>query len=205
MGNLFKRRNEMAEETTFSIVNQAVADPSTVGLASFGIALFTLSFYNAGIVGPNAISILIPMALLTALIHFFACLSGFKKNELFTAVVFGIYGMFWAVWGLINLGCALKWFALDAKALMIFCIAYTIFTAIIFIATLVTNLVVIATLAALLGVFLLLDFGLAGNPALITYAGYLGIIDGLLALYLTAAGLFGVMFGRPVLPVFPVK
>jgi len=195
----------MAEETTFSIVNQAVADPSTVGLASFGIALFTLSFYNAGIVGPNAISILIPLALLTGLIHFFACMSGFKKNELFTALVFGIYGMFWAVWALINLGCALKWYELDAKTLMIFCIAYTIFTAIILVATLVTNRAVIATLAVLLAVFLLLDFGLAGNPGLIVWAGYLGMIDGLLALYLTAAGLFGVMYGRPILPVGPVK
>ena len=195
----------MAEETTFNIVNQAVADPSTVGLASFGIALFTLSFLNAGIVGPNAISILIPLSLLTGLIHFFACLSGFKKNELFTALVFGIYGMFWAVWGLINLGVSLKLYELDAKTLMMFCIAYTIFTAIIFIATLVTNMVVILTLAVLLAVFLLLDFGLAGSPGLIVWAGYLGMIDGLLALYLTAAGLFGVMYGRPVLPVGPVK
>ncbi len=195
----------MAEETTFSIVNNAVADPSTVGLASFGIALFTLSFLNAGIVGPNAISILIPLALLTGLIHFFACLSGFKKNELFTAVVFGIYGMFWAIWGLINLGVALKWYELDAKTLMVFCIAYTIFTAIIFIATLVTNKAVILTLALLLAVFLLLDFGLAGSPGLIVYAGYIGMVDGLMALYLTAAGLLATMYGRPVLPVGPVK
>jgi hypothetical protein len=205
MGNLFKRRNEMAEETTFSIVNQAVADPSTVGLASFGIALFSLSFLNAGIVGPNAISVLIPLALLTGLVHFFACLSGFKKNELFTALVFGIYGMFWAIWALINLGVALKWYELDVKTLMIFCIAYTIFTAIILVATLVTNKVVIATLAVLLAVFLLLDFGLAGNPGLIVWAGYAGMIDGLLALYLTAAGLFSVMYGRSILPVGPVK
>ena len=195
----------MADETTFSIVNTAVADPSTVGLASFGIALFTLSFLNAGIVGPNAISILIPLSLLTALIHFFACMTGFKKNELFTAVVFGIYGMFWAVWGLINLGVSLKWYELDAKTLMIFCIAYTIFTAIIFIATLVTNKAVILTLAVLLAVFLLLDFGLAGSPGMIVWAGYLGMIDGLLALYLTAAGLLGAMYGRSVLPVGPVS
>jgi succinate-acetate transporter protein len=195
----------MAEETTFSIVNKAIADPSTVGLASFGIALFTLSFLNAGIVGPNAISVLIPLAAITALIHFFACLNGFKKDELFTALVFGIYGMFWAVWSLINLGCALKWYELDVKTLMVFLIAYTIFTFIIFIATLVTNKVVILTLAVLLAVFLLLDFGLAGSPGLIVYAGYLGMIDGLLALYLAAAGILGALYGRTVLPVGPVK
>jgi succinate-acetate transporter protein len=200
-----REEEEMAEETTFSIVNKAIADPSTVGLASFGIALFTLSFLNAGIVGPNAISVLIPLAAITGLIHFFACLNGFKKDELFTALVFGIYGMFWAVWSLINLGCALKWFELDAKTLMIFLIAYTIFTFIIFIATLVTNYAVILTVGVLLIVFRLLDFGLAGNPALIGYAGYLGMLDGLLALYLTAAGILNTLYGKTIVPVGPVK
>lgn len=195
----------MAEENAFNVINQAIADPSTVGLASFGIALFTLSFLNAGIVGPNAISVLIPLALITSLIHFFACMNGFKKNELFTALVFGIYGMFWAVWALINFGCALKWFSLDVRTLMIFMIAYTIFTAIIFSATFVTNKAVILTLAVLLAVFLLLDFGLAGYPKYVVWAGYLGMIDGLLALYLTAAGILSALYGRSVLPVGPVK
>ncbi len=195
----------MAEENAFNVINQAIADPSTVGLASFGIALFTLSFLNAGIVGPNAISVLIPLALITALIHFFACMNGFKKNELFTALVFGIYGMFWAVWSMINFGCALKWFSLDIKTLMIFMIAYTIFTAIIFFATFATNKAVILTLAVLLAVFLCLDFGLAGHPEYVVFAGYLGMIDGLLALYLTAAGILGALYGRPILPVGPVS
>jgi hypothetical protein len=200
----------MSDETTTNVVNQAVADPSTVGLASFGIALFTLSFHNAGLLGPNDMSVIIPMALITGLIHFFACLNGFKKNELFTALVFGLYGMFWASYALINFIVSLKWIELDAKALMIFLIAYTIFTGIIFISTFPTNKVVILTLAVLLAVFLCLDFGLAAVIAgketkLITMAGYLGMIDGLLALYLTAAGLFAANFGRSVLPVGPVK
>jgi succinate-acetate transporter protein len=200
----------MSDQTTFNVVNQAVADPSTVGLASFGIALFTLSFHNAGLLGPNDMSVIIPLALVTGLIHFFACLNGFKKNELFTAVVFGLYGMFWATYALINFIVSLKWIELDAKALMIFLIAYTIFTGIIFISTFPTNKVVILTLAILLAVFLCLDFGLAAVIAgketkLIVMSGYLGMIDGLLALYLTAAGLFAANFGRSVLPVGPVK
>jgi hypothetical protein len=199
----------MSDETTYNVVNQAVADPSTVGLASFGIALFTLSFHNAGLLGPNDMSVIIPLALVTGLIHFFACLTGFKKNELFTAVVFGIYGMFWASYALINFIVSLKWIELDAKALMIFLIAYTIFTGIIFISTFPTNKVVILTLAVLLAVFLCLDFGLAAVIAgketkLIVISGYLGMIDGLLALYLTAAGLFAANFGRSVLPVGPM-
>ncbi len=194
----------MAEESTVNVVNQAIADPSTVGLASFGIALFVLSFSLAGILGPDAVSITIPLALITGLIHFFASLNGFKKNELFTALVFGIYGMFWAVHGLINLGAVLKWYELDVNALQILLVAYTIFTAIIFFATLVTNKAVILTLGVLLAVFLCLDFGLSGRPQLVTIGGYLGMIDGLLALYLCAAGILATMYGRSVLPVGPV-
>jgi hypothetical protein len=194
----------MAEESTVNVVNQAIADPSTVGLASFGISLFVLSFSLAGILGPNAVSITIPLALITSLIHFFVCLNGFKKNELFTALVFGIYGMFWAVHALINLGAALKWYELDVNALQVFLVAYTVFTAIIFFATLVTNMAVILTIAVLLAVFLCLDFGLSGRPQLVIWAGYLGMIDGLLALYLCAAGILSAMYGRSVLPVGPV-
>ena len=197
----------MAAEENISImeVRHHEADPSTVGLASFGIALFTLSFQNAGIIGPNAVSIIIPLAMITGLIHFFAALTGFRKNELFTALVFGIYGMFWVVYSLINLGVALKWYVLDPNALLVFLIAYTIFTIYVLIASFVTNVAVILTLIVLLLVFLLLDFGLAGHPSLIVWAGYAGIIDGLLALYVSAAGLIGTLYGKPVLPVGPVS
>jgi succinate-acetate transporter protein len=183
------------------VKHTATADPSTVGLASFGIGLFTLSFQNAGLIGPNAVSIIIPLAMIVGLIHFFAALAGFKKDELFAALVFGIFGMFWVVWSLINLGVALKWYTLDASALLVFLIAYTIFTAIILISALKTNTAVILTLIVLLVVFVLLDIGLAGAPGLIKVAGYLGILDGLMALYLSAAGIFGAMYGRSVLPV----
>jgi succinate-acetate transporter protein len=200
----FFRGGVQMQEQTFNIVNQAVADPSTVGLASFGIGLFTLSFLNAGLIGPNSISIIIPLAVLVGLIHFFACLNGFKKNELFTGLVFGIYGMFWVVYGLINFGVAVKWYVMDANALLVFLVAYTIFNTYVLVASFVTNWAVILTLALLEVVFLLLDFGLAGHPGLIVYAGYIGMVDGLMALYISAAGLLASLWGRSVLPVGPI-
>jgi uncharacterized protein len=199
-------------DTNVVEVKQAIADPSSVGLASFGIALFTLSFTNAGILGANAQSVITPLALFVGLIHFFAALNGFKKNELFTALVFGIYGMFWATYGLINLLAAAKVFTFDAQAFLVFLVAYTIFTVYVLIASLVTNRAVILTLAALLVVFLLLDLGLAPvlsggapNGTLVTWAGYIGIIDALLAFYLSAAALLEALHGRSVLPVGPVQ
>jgi len=195
-----------SESTTVNVVNQAIADPSTVGLGSFSIGLFTLSFFNAGLIGPNAVSVLIPMAFFVGIIHFFAAIFGFKKNELFTALVFGVFGMFWCIWSILNLGCALKWFELDANALLVFLIAYTIFTGIIFIGTLVTNMAVISLLGLLLAVFVCLDLGLAGIAAKgIVWGGYIGIIDGLIGFYIMAAGILNTLYGRTVLGVGPVK
>jgi len=194
----------MAEETTFSIVNQAIADPSTVGLASFGIGLFTLSFQNAGIIGPKAVGVIIPLALIVGLIHLIACVNGFKKNELFTGLAFGIYGMFWIVYSLINLGVVLKWYELDTNTLLVFLVAYTIFAFYLWVASFVTNKAVIWTLGLLLAVFVLLDLGLAGYPPCITLAGYVGIVCGFSALYVSAAGVINTLYGRTVLPVGPI-
>lgn len=187
-------------------IKEAIADPTALGITSFGLSLFVLSFYNAGIVGANAMSVIVPMALVTALIHWFATWYGFRKNELFTAVVFGIYGMFWACYALINIGVAAKLFELDATTLLLFLIVYTIFTFYVFIATLVTNRIVIITLFFLLIVFLLLDFGVAGNNAtLLKWGGYVGMFDGLLALYISAMILLNTMYGKTILPAGILK
>ena len=195
------------EERKVYVVNEAVADPTVLGITSFGISLFTLSFANAGLVGPNAASIFVPLALITALMHYITCLNGFKKNEIFTALVFGIYGMFWNVFAFIFIFSAAKLFTIDGGELFWFCIAYTIFTVYVLIASLVTNKAVILTLFVLLLTFVCLDIGYAGagNPAFVVYAGYTGIIDGLLALYISAMILLNTMYGRTVLPAGAVK
>lgn len=193
------------EENKVYEVKEAIADPTTLGITSFGLALFVLSFYNAGIIGPNSMFIIVPLALLTGFIHFVTAYFGFKKNELFTVLAFGVYGMFWTIYGYLQIGLAVKWFTFDAQAFLIYCIAFTIFTFYLFIATLVTNRAVIITIFLLFVVFVLLDLGLAGYPSMGVLAGYVGIIDGLMALYISAAGILGVMYGRSVLPVGPVK
>lgn len=179
-----------------------IADPSTVGLASFGIGLFCLAFVVAGLVGPGAMAVIIPLALGVALIHFVSGTFGFIKGELFTALAFYGYGLFWFSFAIMQLGVVLKWFAPDASILLIYYIAWTIFTAFIFIATLVTNTAVILTIGTLLVIFVLLVLSIAlANPVLGVYAGYLGIYTALNALYITAGSILNTMYGRTVLPM----
>ncbi|MGC8492091.1 MAG: acetate uptake transporter [Syntrophobacteraceae bacterium] len=191
----------MAEQTNNNAANQPIADPSTVGLAAFAIALFTLSFLNAGVIGPKGVSTMIPLALISGVIQIIVAFYGFRKNELFTALVFGLYGMFWIVYSLINLGVALKWYELDATALLFFIIAYAIFSLYVLVASFATNAAVIITVFLLFAVFVLVSIGLAGFPSFIAVAGYVGIADALMAFYVSAAGLLGTLYGRSVLPV----
>lgn len=186
----------MSEEKVFVVKENNIADPSTVGLASFGIALFCLSFVNAGLVGAGSIGLIIATALICGgLIHIIVGLWGFVKNELFTALVFGTFGAFWTIFSLFQLGVVLKWFEVDPGMMTVFFVAWTIFTFFIWIATLVTNKAVIIVITTLLIVFILLDLGMA------QMAGYVGIFTALAALYTSAAGLLNTMYGKQVLPV----
>ena len=78
------------------------------------------------------------------------------------------------------------------------------FSVYLFIASFVTNKAVIWTVGLLLAVFVLLDLGLAGYPPCITLAGYVGIVCGVSALYISAAGVINTLYGRSVLPVGPI-
>ena len=186
----------MSEEKVYVVKENSIADPSTVGLASFGIDLFCLSFVNAGLVGAGSIGLIIATALICGgLVHIMVALWGFLKNELYTALVFGTYGAFWTIFSLFQLGVVLKWFEVDPGMMTIFFIAWTIFTFFVWVATLATNTAVIIVITTLLIVFILLDLGLG------QLAGYLGIFTALAALYTSAAGLLNTMFGKQVLPV----
>ncbi len=183
-------------EKVFVLQENNIADPSTVGLAAFAIALFCLSFLNAGLVGAGSIGLIIAIALISGgLIHIIVALWGFFKNELFTAIVFGAYGAFWIIFALFQLGVVLKWFEVDPGMMTVFFIAWTIFTLIVWVATLVTNTAVIIVITSLLIVFILLDLGLG------QLAGYVGIFTSLAAFYTAAACLLNTMYGKQVLPV----
>lgn len=179
-----------------------IADPSTIGLASFGIGLFCLAFVVAGIVGPAAMAVIIPLALSVAVVHFFAGTFGFIKGELFTALAFNIYGLFWLSFGIMQFGVAMKWFAPDAAILLVYYLAWTLFTAYVFIATLVTCTAVILAIGTLLIIFALLTLSIyLSSPVLGVYAGYLGIYTAINALYISAGGLLNTMYGYSVLPM----
>lgn len=179
-----------------------IADPTTMGIASFGIGLFVLAFMIAGIIPADAIGVIIPLAISVSVVHFFAGTFGYIKGELFTALAFNIYGMFWLFFGLMNFGVVMGWFAPDAMTVGVLYLTWTIFTLIVFIATLRTATAVILCIGTLLIVFALLTLSVfLVSPVLGMYAGYIGIFTALCAFYICAAGLINPMYERAVLPM----
>lgn len=159
-----------------------------------------MSCLNAGLTGPEALGVIIPLSLACGgLMHIIVALWGFVKNELFTAIVFGTFGAFWITLSLMQYGMAMKWFEVDAKTMLVFFIAWTIFTFYIWVASLVTNKAVITVVSLLLLTFIFLDLGMA------QLAGYAGILSALAGFYTSAAGVINTLYGREILPVGPVS
>ena len=142
--------------------------------------------------------------------QFFAGMWEFRTGNTFGAVAFSSYGAFWV---------GVYFFFLrdpaplnTASSLSLFLWMWTIFTAIVLVASLRTSGALALVFLFLLITFILLAIGnaaLVGTHSLVNgtikLGGWLGIITAALAFYVGAAGLINSTFGRDVVPVFPLN
>lgn len=173
-----------------------LGNPAVVGLAGFGLTTFVLQLHNLGMCG------LAPVIWLglcfggTA--QLIAGLMEFKKNNNFGFCAFTSYGAFWIslclmlLFGknpeLVKAYPLLKFTEVD---LGIYLVAWTIFTFILFIASMKHHTALALTFFTLLLGFIGLDLKeLTGNAAAGTFAAYDLLVCAGLALYLMAASIF---------------
>lgn len=182
-----------------------MADPSPAALGALGITLGLLSIVNAGLVDPASTGAFIPLAFFSGgLVILLAGLISFRNNEVFTATVYTSYGVFWIA--IASLFAFPEQIGITDEALGpavgLTLLMWAIFTVYVCIASLKTNWLIFILLLVLVGVFATLSAGFWTDTAgLIQLGGYLGIVDAVLAFYLSAAGLINPMFGREVVPV----
>jgi succinate-acetate transporter protein len=186
------------------------ADPGPLGLAGFALTTFVLCSFNANLVNPVATGAVLGLTFFYGgIAQLLAGMWEFVKGNTFGAVAFTSYGSFWlAFWYLVTHPDAL---GTDPKAaghaVGLFLLAWTIFTAYMFIASFKTSGALIAVFGFLTITFLFLTIGnfsgdAAGTGA-IRIGGYFGLITALIAWYTSFAGVLASTFKRPVLPVFP--
>ncbi len=196
----------MADNKVYEIKESAISDPGPLGLACFALTTFCLSMVNAGLVVAESVAVVIALALVYGgTVQVLAGMWEFKKNNVFGATAFSSYGGFWVSFGLFELLAVQKVWVVPPQGVWLFLLAWTIFTAYMWIGSFGTNKALVVTFTLLLLAFILLTIGAAGNHAAHTWGGYVGIVTAFAAWYTSAAGIFNTVFGRVVLPVGPCK
>ncbi len=164
--------------------------------------------FNAKLVGAGGEPIVFGLALAYGgLAQLLAGMWEFKTGNTFGAVAFTSYGAFW-----ISFWAFVTFFEKDVPkadaghAVGLFLIAWGIFTAYMFIASLRTTAAISTVFFLLAATFFLLGIGNAGEHTDIVKAGgFVGLATAAAAWYASFAAVTNSTFGRTVLPVKSLK
>jgi len=191
------------------MAGQGTANPAAVGLAGFGVTTLLLQFHNLGWCGSGVV-------FCTALMfgggaQLIAGFQEFKAGNNFGYSAFTAYGAFWLALGFIFLILNLESLQnsiitgplkITATDVGYFLLAFTVYTAIMFLASFAVHTAMVLTFLTLLLGFIGLDFVfLKGMKSLMTITAVDLIVCALLALYMMAHVVFLQVYGRNVLPV----
>jgi uncharacterized protein len=185
----------------------SVADPGPLGLAAFALTTFVLSMINAGFVSDKAEPIVFGLAFAYGgLAQLLAGMWEFRTGNTFGATAFTSYGAFWLSFAAFVTFFADKIPSADTgHAVGLYLIAWGIFTAYMFIASLRTTAAISLVFFLLATTFIVLGIGDAGGDANITkLGGYIGLVTAVAAWYASFAVVTNSTFGRTVLPVKPL-
>src|SRR3989440_3502873 len=202
----------------------AVANPAPLGLSAFALTTFVLSSSNAGFLfskAEGATLIVVGLAIFYGgIVQVLAGLQEFRAGNTFGATAFCSYGGFWLALGFI----LLPFFAGGTKNIVelvggpngeagvgVFLLGWTIFTGLMFLGTLRSNLALMGVFFFLFLTFLALTIGwLSGLPTAgsgsltwVNIGGWLGIVTALLAWYTALAAILESGPATFRLPTFP--
>ena len=178
-----------------------LANPGPLGLMGFGMTTVLLNLHNAGFFPTT--SIILAMGIFYGgMAQVVAGILEYGKGNTFGTVAFTSYGFFWmslvAIWVLPVLG----WSPAPSEAFMgWYLLLWGIFTLFMFLGTFKGSPVLRFVFLSLTVLFFLLalrDF--LGSHAIGTLAGYVGLICGASAMYLSMAEVLHEQHGRKFLP-----
>lgn len=197
---------DLTKEGT-SVVEAGVADPAPLGLSAFALTTFVFSVGNAGFFGAPAVNHILPLALFYGgLAQLLAGMWEFKNQNTFASTAFTSYGAFWIALATTEIFGNLLGISPEALtvALAWTFVAWSIFTAFMWIGSWGVNAALGIVFTLLLITFILLAAGdFTENPTIGVAAGWVGIVTAIAAWYVAAADVLNDTFGRTLLPVGP--
>jgi uncharacterized protein len=174
------------------------ANPAVVGLAGFGMTTLLLQFHNLGWIGLGPV---VAMGFIFGgLAQMIAGFGEQKMGNNFGYSAFVAYGAFWIGLGIIWILNNFNIYKSDEKDVGFYLIGWTLYTAIMFIASLRVHMAMVVTFGTLLIGFILLDLAHFGMPEVKTAAAIDLIICASAAWYMMAAIIINDLAGKTVLP-----
>ena len=178
-----------------------VTTPLPLAMGVFGLTTVIIGSIFAGFIVPGVgagLSMLAAVAFFGGLVQLLAGLAELRRDNMLTGTIFTSYGGFLMAFGAIlapSLGI-LNSLLLSrnlSAALGLFFLAWTIFAAILLLSSLRMPIAYIVTLALLFLSYLFLAIGelARGSVTVLMIGGWLGILAGLVAWYISFAGLLG--------------
>jgi len=182
------------------------SNPAPVGLMGFGMTTVLLNLHNVGLFSLG--TMILGMGIFYGgLAQFVAGIMEWKKGNTFGTVAFMSFGAFWLSLVALLVMPAMGWgTAPQTSAMVAYLSLWGVFTAVMFIGTLKLNRALQFIFGSLALLFFLLALADATGSALIKLiAGYEGIICGLSAIYTALAQVLNEVYGKTILPIWPVK
>ncbi len=180
----------------------AVVNPGPLGLSAFALTTFVLSAINAGLVpGADAAKIVIGLALFYGgAVQVLAGMWEFRSGNTLGATAFSSFGGFW-----LAVGISLQQNLIPSdRAFGVFLLGWAIFTGLMFLGALRSNMALMAVFALLFITFLLLAIAkLGGGNGVWMIGGYAGILTAIAAWYAALAGILSSTKSVFTLPVGP--
>jgi succinate-acetate transporter protein len=210
-GSIPGRDDAVAGRTAAAVTPTApapvTANPAPLGLAAFALTTFVLSMFNAGLLDGSGEPIVFGLALAYGgIAQLLAGMWEFRTGNTFGATAFASYGAFWlSFWALVQFYEKSIPEGEAGNAVGLYLIAWGIFTAYMFIASLRTTGAVALVFLLLAATFIVLGIGNAADSSgIVKLGGWIGLATALAAWYASFAEVTNATFGRVVMPTRPL-
>lgn len=180
-------------------MNKKIGNPAVVGLAGFGMTTLLLQFHNIGLLGLGPV-----LAMGFIFGGLAQMIAGFQEQKMgnnFGYSAFVAYGSFWIGLGIIWILNIFDIYSSSTTDVGYYLLGWTLYTAIMFVASFRVHKAMTVTFLLLLIGFILLVIGHFANPIFNVIAGYELILCALSAWYMMAGAIINDLAAKEILPV----
>ena len=187
-------------------IRDTSANPAPLGLMGFGMTTVLLNLHNIGMFPLN--SMILAMGIFYGgFAQIIAGIMEWKKNNTFGETAFISFGLFWLslVWMIVAPKFGISP-APDSKAMAAYLAMWGLFALFLFFGTLKLNKALIFVFGTVVLLFFLLAYAdYSQNPQVTMFAGVIGIICGLSAIYTALAQVLNAIYGKIIMPLGPIQ